>query len=129
MLNTSTASTYLCRLATNAESTDQSAVALDIAALHVIEQTATLADELHESAARVMIAFMNLEVLGEMRNPVGQNRDLNFGRAGVRGVSLIVLDDLLLLSHNVFLPYESGVPLRTAYLTTHVISVADRVLS
>jgi hypothetical protein len=26
---------------------------------------------------------------------------LNFGRAGVRRVSLIVLDDLLLLSHNV----------------------------
>jgi hypothetical protein len=37
----------ICRLATNAESTDQSAVALDIAALHVIEQTATLANEFH----------------------------------------------------------------------------------
>jgi hypothetical protein len=91
----------LSRLATNAETTDQSAIALDIAALHVIEQTATLANELHESTARVMIAFVNLEVLGEMRNPVRQNRDLNFGRAGVRRVSLIVLNDLLLLSHNV----------------------------
>jgi len=60
----------ICRLATNAESTDQSAITLDIAALHVIEQSATLANELHESAARVMIALVNLEMLGEMRNPV-----------------------------------------------------------
>ena len=98
----------ICRLATNAESTDQSAITLDIAALHVIEQSATLANELHESAARVMIALVNLEMLGEMRNPVGQDRDLDFGRAGVRGVSLIVLDDLLLLSHNVLCLMNRG---------------------
>ena len=99
----------LSRLATNAETADQSAVALDISALHVIEQTATLADELHESTARVMIALVDLEVLGEMCDPVSQNRHLDFGRTRVRRVSLIVLDDLLLLSHNVFLPYESDV--------------------
>jgi hypothetical protein len=91
----------ICRLATNAESTDQSAIALDIAALHIIEQTATLTNELHESTAGVMITLVYLEVLGEMRNPVCQNCDLDFGRAGVRRVSLIVLNDLLLLSHNV----------------------------
>jgi hypothetical protein len=90
------------RLATNAESTDQSAVALDISALHVIEQTATLTNELHQSTSGVMITLVYLEVLGEMRDPVCQNRDLNLRRAGVRGVSLVVLDDLLLLSHNVF---------------------------
>ena len=90
------------RLATNAETADQSAIALDIATLHVIEQTATLANELHESTAGVVITLVNLEVLGEVRDPVRQNRDLNLGRARVRSVSLKVLDDLLLLSHNVF---------------------------
>ena len=48
------------RLATNAETTDQRAIALDIATLHVIEQSATLADELHESTAGVMITLVYL---------------------------------------------------------------------
>ena len=100
MLSTLTASTRL-RLATNAETADQSAVALDISALHVVEQAASLADELHESAARVMIALVDLEVLGEVGDPVRQERHLDFGRSRVRRVSLKVLDDLLLLSHNV----------------------------
>ena len=90
------------RLATNAETADQLAITLHIAALHVIEQATTLADELHESAASVVITLVNLEVLGEVRDPVRQDRDLDFGRTGVRSVSLVVLNDLLLLSYNVF---------------------------
>ena len=66
------------RLATNAESADQRAIALDISALHVIEQAASLADELHESTARVMIALVDLEVLGEVRDSSRQQRDLDF---------------------------------------------------
>ena len=89
------------RLATNAETTDQGAIALNVATLHVIEQTASLANELHESTPGVMIALVGLEVLGEVRDPVSQDRDLDFGRTRVRGVSLKVPNDLLLLSHNV----------------------------
>jgi hypothetical protein len=48
-----------------------------------------------------MITLVGLEVLGEVRDPVRQDRDLDLGRARVRGVSLKVLNDLLLLSHNV----------------------------
>jgi len=59
-----TASTYRS-LATNAETADQSAIALDISALHVVEQTASLADELHQSTAGVMITLVDFEVLGE----------------------------------------------------------------
>ena len=78
MLNTSTASTWLFRLATNAETTNQRAVALYVAFLHVVQQTTTLTDELHESAAGVMITLVNLEVLGEMRDPGCQERHLDF---------------------------------------------------
>jgi hypothetical protein len=67
------------QLATYAETTDQGAIALDIAALHVIEKTTTLTNELHESTAGVMITLVNLEVLGKMRNPVRQDRDLDLG--------------------------------------------------
>jgi len=47
--------------------------------LDVVQKTAALADELHESAARVVVALVNLEVLGEVRNSAGEQRDLNFG--------------------------------------------------
>ncbi len=67
------------RLATNAETTDQGAVALYIALLHVIEQTAALTDELHEATTGVMITLVNLQVLGEVRDPVRQDRDLDLG--------------------------------------------------
>jgi len=66
------------RLATNAESADQSAVALHVAFLHVVQQSTALTDELHESPARVVIAFVDLEVLGEVRDSSRQQRDLDF---------------------------------------------------
>jgi hypothetical protein len=88
------------RLATNAESTDQRAITLYVAFLHVVQQSTALTDELHESAAGVVITLVDLEVLGEMRDPVGQERDLDLGRAGVGVVGSKVLDDLLLLGHN-----------------------------
>jgi hypothetical protein len=56
-----------------------------------------------------MIALVNLEVLGEVSDPVCQDRHLDFGGTRVRRVSLVVLDDLLLLSHTFYLPYESDV--------------------
>jgi len=83
MLNTSTASTCVVRLATNAESADQRAIALYVAFCYVVQQSTALTNELHESTASVMIALVNLEVLGEMRDPGCQERDLDLGRAGV----------------------------------------------
>ena len=59
------------RLATNAETTNQGAILLHVALLHVIEQTAALTDELHESAAGVVIALVRLQVLGEVADPLG----------------------------------------------------------
>lgn len=89
------------RLATNAETADQCAIPLDVAVLHVVEQPTPLANELHQSAPRVVITAVNLEVLGQVRDPVGQESDLHLGRARVGRVHSIVLDDLLLVSHNV----------------------------
>jgi len=40
---------------------------------------------------------------------------------------LVVLDDLLLLSHNVLFAYESDVSSQVANVTTHIVSVADRI--
>jgi hypothetical protein len=114
-------------LATNTETTNKGAVTLNVTVLHVIEQTTALSNELHEATSGVVITFVHLQVLGEMRDTVRQNRDLNFGRAGVLVVMLVVLNDLLLLSHGINLPYESGVPLQVTVRATHMISVADRI--
>ena len=87
----------VARLATNTETANQLAVALYIATLHVIEQTAALADHLEEAAPRGVVLHVRLEVLGEVRDLLGEERDLDLGGARVTVVLLEPLDDLGLL--------------------------------
>lgn len=45
-----------------------------------------------------MVVFLvNLEVLGEVGNPLTQESDLDFGRTGVAFMQPMLLDDCLLL--------------------------------
>src|SRR5918994_2411746 len=66
-------------LATQAELADQGPVALDVVALEVTEQAAALADEHQEPAARVVVLAMLAEMLRELVDPLGEQRDLNGG--------------------------------------------------
>jgi len=50
-------------------------------------------DELEETTPRMVVAFVDLQVLDELIDPLGQNRDLNLGRAGVLFVHPILVDD------------------------------------
>src|SRR3954470_23727554 len=52
-------------LLAQAETLDERAVGLDVAALQVVELAASLADELQQSAARVEVLDVRLEMLGE----------------------------------------------------------------
>ena len=113
-------------LAADAETGDQGTVTLNVSLLDVVQKAAALAVELHKAAARVVVALVNLEVLGEVRNSAGEQRDLNFGRTGVRLVCAVFLNCLRLLSHGVGLTFESEVPMRTASMTTRTVSDADR---
>ena len=54
-----------------------------IFALQIVQQAAALADQLEETAARVMIFRVRLEVLGEIADAFAENGDLNFRGAGV----------------------------------------------
>src|SRR5262249_4088962 len=76
---------------------DERAVALDVDALQVVELAAALAYELEQSAARVVVLLVRLEVLGEVRDPLAQERDLHLGRAGVALVRRVLPDDRGLL--------------------------------
>src|SRR5688572_3915184 len=71
------------KLAANPEASDQIAVARLVFALHIIEQAAALADHLQQTATGMVVALMGLEVLGEVGDPLGQDRDLHVRRAGI----------------------------------------------
>jgi hypothetical protein len=53
-------------LLTDAEATDQVGVPLGVLRLDVVEQPATLTDQLEQAAARMVILGVDLEMLGEI---------------------------------------------------------------
>ena len=59
----------------------------------IIEELATAGSHLQKPAARVEIFTVRAQVLGQMIDASGQERDLDFGRAGILIVSLIFLND------------------------------------
>ena len=58
-------------LAAQTETFNQATVALDILFLQVIEQTATLIHHAQQTATRVVIAFMGLEMVREVLDARG----------------------------------------------------------
>jgi hypothetical protein len=72
---------------------DDSPVALDVGALQVVQQPATLADELEQPAPRVVVVGVRLEVVGEVIDPFAEDCDLDLGRPGVLLTEAIGVDD------------------------------------
>src|SRR5271167_2649316 len=68
---------------------DQIGVALSVLRLEVVEQPPPAADQHQQTAARMMILRVGLEVLGEVVDALAENRNLYFGRTGVRVVRLV----------------------------------------
>src|SRR5437588_7661461 len=66
-----------------AELFDQRAVALQVGALHVGQKTPPAADEHQQPAARVVVLALLAQVLGEVVDALGQERDLHLRRARV----------------------------------------------
>src|SRR3954447_11948723 len=84
------------RLAAQAELLDEGAIALEILALQVVQEAPAAPDELEQSTTGVVVVLVRAEVLGQLVAALGQHRDLDFGRAGVRLV-LAELPDMLQL--------------------------------
>src|SRR3954467_15540441 len=95
------------RLAAQAELLDQGAVALEILALQVVQEAAAPSDELEQAATRVVVVLVRAEVLGQLVDALGQHRDLDLGRAGVR----LVLPELLNVIELLFLGEGHASPL------------------
>jgi hypothetical protein len=83
----------------DAELGNNGLVAFRIVLLQVIEQTTAPAYHHEKSAARAVVFLVRFEVFRQLTNALAQQRDLNFGTAGIGSVRAIrVNDGLLLLS-------------------------------
>src|SRR5690348_2416417 len=82
------------RSATQAETADQRLVALGVLALQVAEQAAAMVDHLQEATTRVVVLLVRLEVVGQLLDARGQQRDLHLRRTCVGRRAAVILDDL-----------------------------------
>src|SRR5215470_11127259 len=70
----------------DAEFLDQALVARFVRATQVVEQLAALAHHFEQSATRMVVLDVGLEMLGEVINALGQDRHLNLWRSGISGL-------------------------------------------
>src|SRR5438477_12839101 len=86
--------TYGAELSPDPELGDEGAIALDVGVPQVVEQSPLLADQEKEAAARVMVFGVRLQVLGELPDAGGGQRDLDFGGTRVLVSALVLRDQL-----------------------------------
>ena len=84
------------KLLTDTESCDNGTISLDVNLLEVAEKASSLTDHHQKAASAVVILLVNLEVLGEVVDPSGEQGDLNLGRTGVAFVGGVFRHDSLL---------------------------------
>lgn len=72
------------------------AVALDVVFFEVSEQTAAFADHLHQPVARMNVLLVDLQVLGNTLNSLGEKSNLHLWRACVALVKGKLLDNSFL---------------------------------
>ena len=75
---------------------NDSSVSLDVYLLEVVEEVSSVTYHLEEAATAVVVLVVALEVLGEVRNSVSKNCDLNLGRSGVTLVGSVLFNNCLL---------------------------------
>jgi hypothetical protein len=68
------------------------AVRLDIRPPQIVQQSATLAYHLQEAAATVVVFAVITEMIREVVDALGQDRNLNLGRPSVALVNAMLLD-------------------------------------
>src|SRR5581483_10587273 len=74
----------------------QSPVALEVAALQIVEAAAAAADEHQQATAGVVVLAVRAQMLGQAVDALREQRDLDLGLAGVRGTFSELLHQLLL---------------------------------
>ena len=85
------------RLMPESKLLDERSVRLQVTSLEIRQQAAPGTHHLEQAAAAVMVLQMGTEVLGEGVDPLGQERHLHLGRAGVGGMRLVLCYHCLLV--------------------------------
>ena len=65
----------------------------EVVTLDVVEQFATTGCHLQQAAATMEVLAVGAKMLGQVIDPGGQDRDLDFGRSGILIVSFEFCDD------------------------------------
>src|SRR5579883_1409948 len=81
-------------LLADAKPGDDFAVAIGVGLLEVIEEAAALGDQHEEAAAGAVVLGVGLEVLGQLADALGEDRDLDLWAAGVRVMRAKFLNDV-----------------------------------
>src|SRR4029434_9407888 len=81
------------KLLPDSEAPNEFGVAVRILALEIVEESASLADQLQKASPGMMVLRMYLEMLGQVIDALAQERHLNFRRSCVGVVGSIRSDD------------------------------------
>src|ERR1700704_3534731 len=114
--------------AANAELLDQALVAAFVGALEIVEKLATLRHHLQQASPRMIVLHVSLEMLGEIIDPFGQDRDLHLRRPGVAGLLRVSLDDFRLTlrrnRHRQIPSWRPALPCSPARLKTRLGTIS-----
>jgi hypothetical protein len=79
---------------TQAKTLNKRLVPVAVLVLEIAEKAAALIDHLEQAAARVVILLVIREMLGQVFDARGEQRDLDLGRARVVGGAAVIRNDL-----------------------------------
>ena len=83
------------RLLADTHLQNHSLVALGVVLLQIVQQAATPANHHQKTATRSVVLLVRTEVLGQLADALAEKGNLNFRAAGVGGVGLVLLDDVV----------------------------------
>jgi hypothetical protein len=82
-------------LSTQAKRLYDGAVSLDVIFLDVVEQASAPPNQHEQPSAGMVVLFVDLQMLGQILNAMGEQSNLDFGAAGVGIMQFIFFDQLL----------------------------------
>jgi hypothetical protein len=96
------------------------AVGIDVRALQVVEQTATLSVHLEQTTTTMMVVLVGAEMVVQLLDALGEERHLNTSRAGVSRVRPVFLDGCAFIESHV----PDRLPASLAAFLSFVVSFA-----
>jgi hypothetical protein len=85
---------FSCLLFAQPELLNQSAIPVDVLLLEVIQETSPLSHQFDQAPAGVVIFGVDLEVVGQVTDPLAQNGHLNLSGAGIRFMQTKPVNDV-----------------------------------